>query len=162
MSYNVDDILAEIRQKKAQAASSYGAPEANPLPEEMGEQELPPVRRPQQVHSRSQSRNRNIRQWKKNRNTTADGKTPGRSSKNTLSTCRRHRPSQLRQSLPEGRQPPSPAVMMYQADRAQSRRRKPGRPAVRSRLPGRKQSPKNRRNLPADRPLRKQPYSIKR
>ena len=114
------------------------------------------------VHSRSQSRNRNIRQWKKNRNTTADGKTPGRSSKNTLSTCRRHRPSQLRQSLPEGRQPPSPAVMMYQADRAQSRRRKPGRPAVRSRLPGRKQSPKNRRNLPADRPLRKQPYSIKR
>ena len=49
MSYNVDDILAEIRQKKAQAASSYGAPEANPLPEEMGEQELPPVRRPQQA-----------------------------------------------------------------------------------------------------------------
>lgn len=48
-SYNVDDILAEIRQKKAQAASSYGAPDVPPLPEETGEQELPPVRRPQQA-----------------------------------------------------------------------------------------------------------------
>lgn len=47
-NYNVDDILAEIRQKKAQAASSYGAPGINPLPEDTGEQELPPVRRPQQ------------------------------------------------------------------------------------------------------------------